>query len=184
MLTVTVQTATQIKAGTYASVAFCFVMIFVTIGFIKPVAEDPDTFASIFVMCVGSVIILSALVHPREVLNLPCGAAFVLLIPMGYIFLLYYSIGNINSVGWGTRETRAGSGSDEVEESLAGKFFFWRKWNIKYPKWCFCCHTDEEEEEEKEVLVEKKEDNIAIVPLISEIDLTIIEDEGEEKEEE
>lgn len=161
LVTVTCVTTTQITIARYATYATAILMIFVTVGFITPLLEDPDTFASIVVMVTSAFIIIAALLHPRELVSVPCGLVFVLLIPMGYVLLLLFSIGNINTVSWGTREGKKQLKEEEGNKSKSSSWLsslaFWKYFGKSQAK-----HAELEEKKKQEA----SEKNSDTAPLI------------------
>lgn len=61
---------------------------------------------SLFLILVTGQIIGAGLAHPQELLCLPCGVVYYVTIPSMYLFLVVYSIINLNNVAWGTREVQ------------------------------------------------------------------------------
>merc|ERR1712045_1073862 len=48
--------------------------------------------------------LIAGIMHPQEIKCLPMGIIYLITIPSMYLFLVIYSIFNLNVVSWGTRE--------------------------------------------------------------------------------
>ena len=53
--------------------------------------------------------------HPQEIKCLPMGIIYLITIPSMYLFLVIYSIFNLNVVSWGTREVPKKKTAEELE---------------------------------------------------------------------
>ena len=70
--------------------------------------------------------IFAAVLHPQEFWCLPNGIIYYITIPSMYLFLMIYSVFNLNVVSWGTREAiqsyRVTPGSPQGSHLLAVNF--------------------------------------------------------------
>eukprot|EP00121_Abeoforma_whisleri_P007794 Awhi_evm1s7127 len=123
---------TQIKIAWVLSLLGGIVMIFVMVGFIVTVADDPTTLSSSFVLFLVGTMVIAALLHPREAWCLICGIVYLFALPSVFIFLMVYSVANIDNVSWGTRESKIKE-NNKADSKLANarrilaKLKFWKK---------------------------------------------------------
>jgi chitin synthase len=77
----------------------------VVVGTTIQIAEDSWTSPNaVFLMLLFSIFFIAACMHPQEFWCIVPGLLYFLCIPSGYLFLLIYSLCNLNIVSWGTRE--------------------------------------------------------------------------------
>jgi chitin synthase len=95
-------------------------MIAVLVGIMMQISEDgPLAPSSLFFFIVASQMILTALLHPREVGCLPFAVIYYITVPSMYMLLIIYSLFNLNNVSWGTREVpQTIHKSQEVRENF------------------------------------------------------------------
>lgn len=60
--------------------------------------------SAIFFLSSAASFVITGLLHPKEIICLPCGLVYYLLVPSMYLLLQIYSCFNVNNVSWGTRE--------------------------------------------------------------------------------
>ena len=60
--------------------------------------------------------LFAGIMHPQEFKCLPMGVIYFITIPSMYLFLVIYSIFNLNNVSWGTREVPKKKTAEEEEE--------------------------------------------------------------------
>ena len=107
---------TQIVAAQVLSVVYGLVMMAVLVGMLIQTVEDgwlsPSTLSLIFVtFC----FVFAAILHPQEFGCLPMGVIYYITIPSMYLFLVIYSVFNLNVVSWGTREVVQKKTAEEME---------------------------------------------------------------------
>ena len=95
----------QIRVAAFLSALYAIIMMAVVVGTTIQIAEDSWTSPNaVFLMLLFSIFIIAAFVHPQEFWCIVPGLLYFLCIPSGYLFLLIYSLCNLNIVSWGTRE--------------------------------------------------------------------------------
>ncbi|XP_059481100.1 chitin synthase chs-2-like [Neocloeon triangulifer] len=96
---------TQLTAAMIISTLYAMVMIAVLVGIMMQISEDgPLAPSSLFFFVVSGQLIVTGLLHPREVGCLPFGVVYYITVPSMYMLLIIYSLFNLNNVSWGTRE--------------------------------------------------------------------------------
>ncbi|CAB3381251.1 Hypothetical predicted protein [Cloeon dipterum] len=96
---------TQLTAAMIISTLYGMVMIAVLVGIMMQISEDgPLAPSSLFFFIVSGQLILTGLLHPREIGCLPFGVIYYITVPSMYMLLIIYSLFNLNNVSWGTRE--------------------------------------------------------------------------------
>ncbi|UJR08979.1 hypothetical protein I4U23_013229 [Adineta vaga] len=95
----------QIRAAAFLSAVYAIIMMAVIVGTTIQIAEDSWTSPNaVFLMLLLSINFIAACMHPQEFWCVVPGILYFLCIPSGYLFLLIYSLCNLNIVSWGTRE--------------------------------------------------------------------------------
>lgn len=95
----------QLTAAFIISVLYSLVMMAVMVGVvIQIMTEGIFSPSSMFFLFVTMQIIITGVLHPREIRALPCGFVYYITIPCMYMLLTIYSLFNMNDVSWGTRE--------------------------------------------------------------------------------
>lgn len=116
----TCKTDTQILFAQILSIVYALLMVAVMVGMGISVADDglmaPTTLSLIFV---ASSFIVAGLLHPQELKCLPMGIIYFVTIPSMYLFLVIYSVFNLNVVSWGTREVPKKKTQAELEAEQA-----------------------------------------------------------------
>ncbi|XP_043993753.1 chitin synthase chs-2-like [Gambusia affinis] len=99
---------TQITIAAVLSVLYAFLMMVVTMSIIAAIVKEKTilTPSSIFIVAMSVIYIVTALLHPQELPLLFYGLLYIICIPSAYLLLTIYSMVNMNSVSWGTRETK------------------------------------------------------------------------------
>ncbi|XP_042240833.1 chitin synthase chs-2-like isoform X2 [Homarus americanus] len=101
----TLKSSIQISIAYVLTAVYALVMIVVLVGMILNFAEEGwNTPTAIFFLCTTASFVITGLVHPKEILCLPCGLVYYLVVPSMYLLLQIYSCFNLNNVSWGTRE--------------------------------------------------------------------------------
>ena len=122
VICLTTKTDTQIMVAQLLSIAYALMMMAVLVGMLISVSEDgwlaPTTLSLLFVTF---SFIFAGLLHPQELKCLPMGIIYYITIPSMYLFLVIYSICNLNVVSWGTREVPKKKTAEEMaaEQSQA-----------------------------------------------------------------
>ncbi|CAG9529476.1 unnamed protein product [Cercopithifilaria johnstoni] len=95
----------QIIFAKFISVVYGFVMLAVAVATINQIIlETALSPTPVFVLCMISIFVLAAVLHPQEFHNIFYGLIFFLMIPCTYIFMALYALINLNVINWGTRE--------------------------------------------------------------------------------
>uniref|UniRef100_A0A3B5RCZ6 chitin synthase n=1 Tax=Xiphophorus maculatus TaxID=8083 RepID=A0A3B5RCZ6_XIPMA len=99
---------TQIIIAAVLSIMYAFLMMVVTMSIIASMVKEQTilTPSSIFIVIMSIIYIVTALLHPQELPLLFYGLLYIICIPSAYLLLTIYSMVNMNSVSWGTRETK------------------------------------------------------------------------------
>ncbi|XP_032435842.1 chitin synthase chs-2-like [Xiphophorus hellerii] len=99
---------TQITIAAVLSVMYAFLMMVVTMSVFASIMKEQTilTPSSIFIVAMSVIYIVTALLHPQELPLLFYGLLYIICIPSAYLLLTIYSMVNMNSVSWGTRETK------------------------------------------------------------------------------
>ncbi|XP_040570244.1 chitin synthase chs-2 isoform X2 [Lepeophtheirus salmonis] len=108
----------QLLFAQVLSVLYSLIMMAVLVGMLLQITEDgwlaPTTLS---LLLVATSFILAALMHPKEILCLPCGLIYYVTIPSMYLLLVIYSIFNLNVISWGTRETGEASSTKDSKST-------------------------------------------------------------------
>ncbi|KAL8601460.1 hypothetical protein ACOMHN_000402 [Nucella lapillus] len=96
---------TQLLYGAILSMAYSLLMMLVLVGLLKQAAEFGFcSVTTIFFLAVASIFILTAIFHPQEFKCVLYGFLYFLSVPSMSMLLIFYSLGNLHVVSWGTRE--------------------------------------------------------------------------------
>ncbi|XP_045180107.2 chitin synthase chs-2-like [Mercenaria mercenaria] len=96
----------QLAFAAILSTIYSLAMMLVIVGLIKQIADNGIcSVTTIFLCFVAGVFVVAAFVHPQEFWCIIHGFLYFLAIPSMSMLLMLYSIGNLNIVSWGTRET-------------------------------------------------------------------------------
>lgn len=110
----------QILIAQFLSVMYALVMMAVLIGILIQVASDGWLApTSLSLMFVAFSFIFAGFIHPQELACLPMGVIYYITIPSMYLFLVIYSVFNLNVVSWGTREVPKKLSAEEKEAEQA-----------------------------------------------------------------
>ena len=112
----------QIRAAAFLSAIYAIIMMAVIVGTTIQIAEDSWTSPNaIFLMLLFSIFLTAACMHPQEFWCIVPGLLYFICIPSGYLFLLIYSLCNLNIVSWGTREApkrvKKNQSKEEIERA-------------------------------------------------------------------
>jgi chitin synthase len=112
----------QIRAAAFLSAIYAIIMMSVVVGTTIQIAEDSWTSPNaVFLMLLFSIFFIAACVHPQEFWCIVPGLLYFICIPSGYLFLLIYSLCNLNIVSWGTREAPKVKKNQSKEEMERAK---------------------------------------------------------------
>ena len=111
---------TQLDIAKLLTTLFAILMVIVVVGLIKETIRDlkespttlnrtenfilPIATSTFYIGLFTLIFLVTALLHYRELFSLIHCIWYLLGLPGGYLFLLIYSIANLNSRSWGTRE--------------------------------------------------------------------------------
>ena len=112
----------QIRAAAFFSAIYAIIMMAVIVGTTIQIAEDSWTSPNaVFLMLLFSIFFIAACMHPQEFWCIVPGLLYFICIPSGYLFLLIYSLCNLNIVSWGTREApkkvKKNQSKEEIERA-------------------------------------------------------------------
>ncbi|CAF0924460.1 unnamed protein product [Rotaria sordida] len=109
----------QIRAAAFCSAVYAIIMMAVIVGTTIQIAEDSWTSPNaVFLMLLFSIFFIAACMHPQEFWCIVPGLLYFLCIPSGYLFLLIYSLCNLNIVSWGTREAPKKVKKNQTKEEI------------------------------------------------------------------
>lgn len=114
---------TQITIAAVLSVMYAFLMLVVTMSIIAAMVKENTilTPSSIFIVAMAIIYIVTALMHPQELPLVFYGLLYIICIPSAYMLLIIYSMVNMNSVSWGTRETKPAAEAGTVQLTKSQK---------------------------------------------------------------
>uniref|UniRef100_A0A3B3YHD5 chitin synthase n=1 Tax=Poecilia mexicana TaxID=48701 RepID=A0A3B3YHD5_9TELE len=146
---------TQITIAAVLSVIYALIMMVVTMSIIASMVVEKTilTPSSIFVVAMSIIYVVTALVHPQELPLLAYGLLYIICIPSAYLLLTIYSMVNMNSVSWGTRETKpaaeAGTTGANIQQTKTqkGRLDEKRFWNEFIEKYLEPLQNDKEKQE-------------------------------------
>nr|CAB3263092.1 uncharacterized protein LOC101242576 [Phallusia mammillata] len=107
ILCYTTSADTQVAVAGILTILYALVMMAVIVGVIgamvTTVILDPN---SLFMIMLVGLYAFTGIVHPQEMMCLIHGVLYYLCVPSAFIFLMVYSLTNMNNVSWGTREVK------------------------------------------------------------------------------
>ncbi|XP_076851643.1 uncharacterized protein LOC143502807 [Brachyhypopomus gauderio] len=143
---------TQIQIAAVMSVLYAFLMTGTILSIIGDMVKQQTfmTPSGLFFISMVLLYATTAVLHPQELFLVIYGVIYFLCIPSSYLLLVIYSIVNMNSVSWGTRETVGQAKT--VAESTPKRQGLW----VTCCKWRHWNHGDDRSEEinENEPLLE------------------------------
>ncbi|CAK8673727.1 unnamed protein product [Clavelina lepadiformis] len=118
ILCYTTSANTQVAVAGILTIIYALVMMAVIVGVIGSMATDvlfsPN---NLFMILLIGLYGLTGILHPQEMMCLLHGILYYLCVPSAFIFLMVYSLTNMNNVSWGTRETKkVGPDPDETNQ--------------------------------------------------------------------
>lgn len=107
---------TQIMLAQLFSVIYALIMMAVLVGLLVQInVEGPLSPTSLMLFFCAGIFILAGLLHPLEIKCLLMGVIYFITIPSMYLYLVIYSVFNLNVVSWGTREVPKKKTAEEME---------------------------------------------------------------------
>lgn len=107
----------QLAIAQLLTLFYAMVMLAVLVGVLLEMAEDGAySPSSLFFYAIAASFVLTALLHPMELLTVFCGLLYYSLVPSMYLLMVVYAIFNLNNVTWGTREVATKKTRKELEE--------------------------------------------------------------------
>ena len=132
---------TQIAIAKFLTVVFSVLMAVVISGILTDVVDDvirrdknehshhfkfPVDISTVYIGVFAATFIMAGILHFNEFFCLFHFLWYLLCLPSGYLFLLIYSVCNINNRSWGTRE---GTSLDRKNNSGSWLDYFLKNWH-------------------------------------------------------
>lgn len=112
-----VKTKWQIMVAEIMTGFYAFIMMIVLVGTIVQAAKESPFHPSVIFLAVLVLMFgFAAALHPKEWSCVIFGALYFLLVPTGFLLLIFYSLVNLHVVSWGTREVAKKKTQAELEE--------------------------------------------------------------------
>ncbi|XP_063422773.1 chitin synthase chs-2-like [Mytilus trossulus] len=122
ILCFTVKPKYQIITAEIFSAIYSFIMMVVFVGcIITAVKQSPFHPSVIFLCAMVFIFLFAAVIHPWEFSCIFYGLLYFLCVPSGFLLLIIYSLCNMNSVSWGTREVAKKKTQKEKDEEERNK---------------------------------------------------------------
>ncbi|CAC5381736.1 CHS1 [Mytilus coruscus] len=122
ILCFTVKPKYQIMTAEIFSAIYSFIMMVVFVGcIITAVQQSPFHPSVIFLCSMVFIFLFAAVIHPWEFSCIFYGLLYFLCVPSGFLLLIIYSLCNMNSVSWGTREVAKKKTQKEKNEEERNK---------------------------------------------------------------
>ncbi|XP_052796132.1 chitin synthase chs-2-like [Mya arenaria] len=116
VLCLTVSQKKQLNVAAILSTAYSLVMVIVTIGTMVNITNETVLSPTvIFLISIGLVLLISALLHPKEFTCLFPGLLYFVSVPSTFIFLTVFYVCNLHDISWGIRESKSQSTQSEVK---------------------------------------------------------------------
>uniref|UniRef100_A0A3B4BHV9 chitin synthase n=1 Tax=Periophthalmus magnuspinnatus TaxID=409849 RepID=A0A3B4BHV9_9GOBI len=114
-----VKADTQVTIAAVMSCFYAFLMMIVFMTIVGNMVKERSIMnpSSLFIILLMAFYVITALLHPQEVGLIMHGFLYLLCIPSAYLLLSIYSLVNMNSVSWGTRETAPAPGTAQPAAS-------------------------------------------------------------------
>lgn len=98
----------QVIVAAIISTGYGIVMIAVIVALAINIVQDSVMSPSAwFLFLLIGHLVITALLHPYEIICLLYGLIYYLSVPSMYMLLIIYSIYNLDNISWGTREVKA-----------------------------------------------------------------------------
>ncbi|KAK4876419.1 hypothetical protein RN001_012841 [Aquatica leii] len=105
MICVLFKSDIQLLFAGIISALYGLIMMAVLVGVMLQISTDGILApSSLFFFCIAGEMILTALMHPKELNCLLYGVVYYITVPSMYMLLVIYSVFNLNNISWGTRE--------------------------------------------------------------------------------
>ncbi|XP_062614047.1 chitin synthase chs-2-like [Saccostrea cucullata] len=152
---------TQLLFAAILSTLYSLVMLVVLIGLLKEGVEAQFcSVTTVFFCFVAGVFVIAAILHPKEFTCILHGLLYFLAVPSMSMLLIFYSVGNLHNVNWGTRESKTAkkddSSTQKIKKRVLGQ-------SCSFGDWCRCilCFNEIEDvgpgvSEEERKLEEKR----------------------------
>jgi len=109
----------QLAVAGILTIVYALVMMAVVVGVVGSLASstllDPN---NLFYVVLAGLYLFTGLAHPGELTCLFSAPLYYLMVPSAFIFLMVYSLNNMDDVSWGTREVKQ---PEVIEESPEDK---------------------------------------------------------------
>ncbi|XP_062604879.1 chitin synthase chs-1-like [Saccostrea cucullata] len=127
---------TQLLFAAILSTLYSLVMLVVLIGLLKEGVEAQFcSVTTVFFCFVAGVFVIAAFLHPKEFTCILHGLLYFLAVPSMSMLLIFYSVGNLHNVNWGTRESKTAkqddSSSQKIKKRVLGQ-------SCSFGDWCRC----------------------------------------------
>lgn len=110
----------QLQFASVISLLYAMLMMLVMVGLMREIGTYLFCSVTTILFCfVTGTFLLAAICHPNEFFCIAHGLLYFLLIPSMSIFLIFYALGNLQNVSWGTRETEAELVAKAKNEEIA-----------------------------------------------------------------
>ncbi|MEQ2216248.1 hypothetical protein XENOCAPTIV_013120, partial [Xenoophorus captivus] len=150
---------TQITIAAVLSVLYAFLMMVVTMFIITSMVKEKTilTPSSIFIVAMSIIYIVTALMHPQELPLVFYGILYIACIPSAYLLLTIYSMVNMNSVSWGTRETKPAAEAATTVTTVHQTKLQKAKTTLKrLCSWMKCCKTFNQRSEDEQLSIRQE----------------------------
>ncbi|XP_047238763.1 chitin synthase chs-2-like [Girardinichthys multiradiatus] len=178
---------TQITLAAVLSILYAFLMMVVTMTIIASMVKEKTilTPSSIFIVSMSIIYIVTALMHPQELPLVFYGILYIACVPSAYLLLTIYSMANMNSVSWGTRETKpaaeAATTAATVQQTKSQK----AKTTLKrLCSWMKCCKTSNQRSEVEQLSIRQENLNPEPTQPEPQPQNTIVDDASDNEQEE
>ncbi|KAK5604361.1 hypothetical protein CRENBAI_018567 [Crenichthys baileyi] len=140
--------------------------------------------SSIFIVAMSIIYIVTALMHPQELPLVFFGILYIACVPSAYLLLTIYSMVNMNSVSWGTREAKPAAGAATtavtVQQTTSQKATTTLK---RLCSWMKCCKTSNQRSEDEQLSIRQENLNPEPTQPEPQPQNTILDDASENEQE-
>lgn len=137
---------TQLLLAAIFSTIYSLVMLVVLIGLlIEGIESQFCSVTTVFFCVVAGVFIVAAIMHPMEFSCILHGVLYFLAVPSMSMLLIFYSVGNMHNVNWGTREKKVDKNDDSSARNVQKQFL---GQSCSIGDWCRCilCVTEKKDD--------------------------------------
>ncbi|KAM4550698.1 chitin synthase chs-2-like [Fundulus diaphanus] len=174
---------TQITIAAVLSAMYAILMLVVTMSIIASMVREKTilTPSSIFIVGMSIIYIVTALMHPQELPLLFYGFLYIICVPSAYLLLTIYSMVNMNSVSWGTRETKPAAGAATTAQQTNSQKV--KNTFKRLCLWMKCCKKSNQRPEDEQLSI--RQENFVREPtkLEPQPQNTIVDDVSENEQE-